>query len=349
MLTPTRFLDACRRRCGDYFTLRPAPDRELVITADPAAVKQVFTGDPNLLYAGEGNVTLAPILGPGSVLLLDGDEHLRHRRLLLPPFHGERMRNYGTMMDEVANRHIAEWPRGRHFAVLPSMQAITLEVIMRAVFGFEDRERRERIGYPLRRLLDTVGSRSRVLAMALTAGRNGPLSPWRRFAALRGKADELLYEEIRDRRRDPRGDAGEDIFSMLLAARDPDGNPLTDSELRDELMTLLLAGHETTATALAWTMERLIRTPDVLAELLAEERAGRGVPRRGDQGDVEAEAGRAGGRSQAAGADGVRGLGASRRHEHRAVDLSLASPCRHLSRTAGLPARALPRRSTRHL
>ena len=169
MLTPTRFLDACRESCGDYFTLRPTPDRELVITADPEAVKRVFTGDPDLLYAGEGNVTLAPLLGPGSVLLLDGPEHLRHRRLLLPPFHGERMRAYGAMMEEVAERRIAAWPADREFPSLPSMQAITLEVIMRAVFGFDDAERRERIGGPLRRLLDMVASRPRVLAMALTA------------------------------------------------------------------------------------------------------------------------------------------------------------------------------------
>ena len=275
MLTPTRFLDACHRRCGDYFTLRPAPDREIVFTVDPAAVEKVFKGDPNLLYAGEGNISLAPILGPGSVLLLDGPEHLRHRRLLLPPFHGERMREYGEVMTEVANRHISSWPRGERFPVLPSMQAITLEIIMRAVFGFEDRARRERIGDPLRRLLDTVSSRPRVLALALTAGRNGPLSPWRRFAAVRAEADALLHEEIRARRADPHGDEGDDIFSMLLAARDPDGAPLTDDELRDELMTLLVAGHETTATALSWTLERLIRTPEVLATVLEEQRAGR--------------------------------------------------------------------------
>ena len=275
MLTPTRFLDACHRRCGDYFTLRPTPDREVVFTVDPAAVEKVFKGDPNLLYAGEGNVSLAPILGPGSVLLLDGKEHLRHRRLLLPPFHGERMRNYGAVMKEVADRHVAAWPRGERFAVLPSMQSVTLEVIMRAVFGFEDRERRERIGDPLRRLLDTVGSRPRVLAMALTAGRNGRLSPWRRFAAIRRQADDLLREEIRARRRDPHGDEGDDIFSMLLAARDSDGEPLSDGELRDELMTLLVAGHETTATALSWTLERLIRSPQVLATLLEQERQGR--------------------------------------------------------------------------
>jgi cytochrome P450 len=276
MLTPTRFLDSCHERCGDYFTLRPAADRDLVLTADPEAVKRVFTGDPNLLYAGEGNITLAPILGSASVLLLDGEDHLRQRRLLLPPFHGERMRNYGTLMEEVAQRHIAEWPRDRRFAVLPSMQAITLEIIMRAVFGFDDRERRDRIGSPLRRLLDTLASRPRVVAMALTANRNGPLSPWRRFAAMRAESDELLFAEIASRRADPHGADGDDIFSMLLAARDPEGEPLTANELRDELMTLLVAGHETTATALAWSLELLGRNPDVLDRLLADERSGGG-------------------------------------------------------------------------
>ena len=274
MLWPTRFLDRCRERCGDYFTLRPERDRLLIVTADPAAVREVFTGDPDVLYAGQGNVPLAPLLGPGSTLLLDGAEHLRHRRLLLPPFHGERMRKYGEVMAEAAERQIASWPRGERFAVLPSMQAVTLEVIMRAVFGFEDAERRERIGDPLRRLLDTVASRPRVLALALTVNRNGPRSPWARFARIREEADTLLYEEIRARRADPHGAEGDDILSLLLAARDEDGNPLTDSELRDELMTLLVAGHETTATALAWTLERLVRTPRVLDRLIAEQREG---------------------------------------------------------------------------
>ncbi|HVS27962.1 MAG TPA: cytochrome P450 [Solirubrobacteraceae bacterium] len=273
VVMPTRFLDACQRRCGDYFTLRPAADRLVVVTADPHAVKQVFTGDPDVLLAGEGNVVLAPILGSGSVLLLDRQEHLRHRRLLLPPFHGERMREYGTLMADVAERHVASWPHGRRFATLASMQAITLEVIMRAVFGVDDRERRERLGAPLRRLLDMIASRRRVLMLALTAGRNGPRSPWGRFAAVRRDADALLYEEIRARRADPGSDR-DDIFSLLLAARDEDGQPLTDSELRDELMTLLVAGHETTATALAWTLERVVRHPEVLDRLQDEQRAG---------------------------------------------------------------------------
>lgn len=280
LLTPTRFFDACHAQCGDWFTLRPQPDRVLVVTVDPGAVREVFTGDPELLHAGAGNVVLAPVLGPGSVLLLDGEEHLRHRRMLLPPFHGERMRAYGTMMEEVAARHVAQWPRERPFAVLPSMQAITLEVILRVVFGLRDPEELERVGAPLRRVLDLVGTRRNVVALGLTQGRRtGPLSPWRRFAAARAAADAVLQEEIRRHRAAAAG--GQDVFSLLVAARDERGRGLTDEELRDELMTLLVAGHETTATALAWTLERLVRHPDVLARLRAE---------RADEGEAYLEA-----------------------------------------------------------
>jgi len=263
MLTPTRFLDSCQERCGDYFTLRPAKDRVLVVTSDPEAVRRVFTGDPRLLHAGEGNEVLEPLLGRGSVLLLDRDEHLRHRRLLLPPFHGERMRTYGE-------GNISRWPRGRRFAALPGMQAITLEVIMRAVFGVEDRRRLDELGRPLRRLLDMVGSRGRVLMLALTAERTGRGSPWARFAKARAEADQLLFAEIRARRADPDSAQRGDIFSLLLAARDEQGTALSDAELRDELMTLLVAGHETTATALAWTLERVTREPRVLERLSSQ-------------------------------------------------------------------------------
>ncbi|MCW3015959.1 MAG: cytochrome [Solirubrobacterales bacterium] len=280
LLTPTSFLDDCHADCGDYFTLRPARDRTLVITADPAAIKQVFTGDPALLHAGAGNVVLAPILGSGSVLLLDGREHLRHRRLLLAPFRGERMRAHADTMREVAERHVAGWPRDRRFGVLPSMQAITLEIILRAVFGVTDPAQMARLGEPLRQLLDMVSPPRRVLALGLTATRTtGPLSPWRRFAAARAAADRVIHEEITARRRelDAGGPDRDDIFSMLVAARDDDGRALTDDELRDELMTLLVAGHETTATALSWTLERVTRHPDVLAQLRSEQSSGEGT------------------------------------------------------------------------
>jgi cytochrome P450 len=274
LLWPTRFLDECHRRCGDFFTFRPAKDRVVVVTVDPQTVKEVFTGDPALLYAGEGNVVLGPLLGPGSTLLLDGAEHMRHRKLLLPPFHGERMREYGDVMTAVAQRHVAQWPRGRSFAVLPSMQAITLEIIMRTVFGLEEADRLARVGEPLRRVLDVVSNRRRVMMLALTAGRTGPRSPWMKLVAARREADEVIYEEIARRKAAGDAEGHDDVFSLLLAARDEDGRPLSDSELRDELMTLLVAGHETTATGLAWALERIVRHPAVLERLVEEERAG---------------------------------------------------------------------------
>ena len=230
-----------------------------MITADPAAVKQVFTGDPKLLHAGEGNIVLAPLLGSGSVLLLDGAEHLRHRRLMLPPFHGERMRTYGEVMRDVAERHVATWPRGRPFAGCPDAGDHP-----RGDHARRLRRRRPASAASCRRAAEAaaelVGSRARCSLLPLTARRRG--------RAARGAASRALARGRRaDLRRDPgaaRGADGaerDDILSLLLAARDEDGEPLTDAELRDELMTLLVAGHETTATALAWALERLVRHP----------------------------------------------------------------------------------------
>lgn len=286
MLTPTRFLEACQARYGDLFTLQLTADRTVVAAADPAVLKQVFTGDPAVLHAGEGNVVLKPLLGPRSVLLLDGPEHLRQRRLLLPPFHGERMRAYGDEMRAVAERHVAAWPVGRPFPVHPTMRAITLEVIVRAVFGVREPDRVARLAAPLRRLLDSTGQPSRLIALQLTSSRRArPRTPWGRVRALLAPADRMLLEEIAARRA-ALGDAAAgaeaaaadrgDILSLLLSARDEHGAPMTDGELRDELFTLLVAGHETTATALAWTLERLVRHPAVLERLQDELAAGGG-------------------------------------------------------------------------
>ncbi len=277
MLQPTRFLDDCQRRYGDHFTVQLTAERTVVISSDPQIVKDVFTGDPEVLRAGEGNIVLRPLLGPRSVLLLDGPEHLRHRRLMLPPFHGERMNRYGAAMAEAAERHVERWPVGSPFAVQPSMQAITLEVILRAVFGVEDEQERERIAAPLRRMLDATASRVRLLLLQVTRSEGaGPRSPWGRFRALMEPADRVIYEQIEARRADPAAAERDDVLSLLLEARDEDGRALTDAELRDELMTLLLAGHETTATALSWTLERITRHPEVLERLLEEEQNGGG-------------------------------------------------------------------------
>jgi len=276
LLQPGKFLEDCRDRYSTPFTVRLSSQRTIVITDDPAVIKQVFTSDPTKLLAGVANVVLQPLLGPRSVLTLDDPEHMRQRKLLLPPFHGERMELYAEAVNDAAERTIAGWPVGEPFAVQPSMQAMTLEVIMRAVFGVTDRARLDQIAGPLRRLLDSMGDTRRLFLLQVASSkRNGPLSPWRKFRKdLLHPADRVLYEEIAARRAD--SEERDDILSLLLAARDEEGQGLTDSELRDELMTLLLAGHETTATALSWTLERLVRHPAVLGRLTEELRAGEG-------------------------------------------------------------------------
>jgi cytochrome P450 len=275
LLRGPHFLEACHRRWGDAFTIRLNTGRTVVIASDPAVVKEVFQSSPDDLHAGAGNVVLKPILGGRSVLLLDGPEHLRQRRLMLPPFHGERMRAYGETMAEVAERHVARWPVGRSFSVHPTMQAITLEIILRTVFGVEQGARVERLAEPMKRLLNSTDQPLRLLALQFTRSAGAkPRSPWGRVYALMAPVDALIREQIAARRAD--AEPRDDILSLLLAARDEDGNGLTDAELRDELMTLLLAGHETTATALAWTLERLVRTPRVLARLREEAETGAG-------------------------------------------------------------------------
>ena len=200
-MQPTSFLVDCERRYGEYFTLRLSDDRTMVITSDPEAVKTVFTGDPAQMLAGKNNDILRPLLGDRSVLLLDGAEHMRQRRLMLPPFHGERMKAYGETMRAVAERQVAAWPHGTPFAAAPSMQAITLEIILRTVFGLDDAERIERVGAPLRRLLDASASQLRLLALQITSSENPrPRSPWGRFNQLVAAADRVVYEEIHARR-----------------------------------------------------------------------------------------------------------------------------------------------------
>ena len=273
LLRGSRFLEDSCERYGPVFSVRLNTGRTVVIAGDPAIAKEVFQGSPDDLHAGAGNVILKPILGGRSVLLLDGPEHLRQRRLMLPPFHGERMRAYGETMREVADRHIGRWPVGRAFSVHPTMQEITLEIILRTVFGVSQPADIERLGAPMKRLLNSTDQPLRLLLLQLTRSAGAkPRSPWGRIFALMAPVDALIHEQIAARR--AQDEPSDDILSLLLAARDEDGNALTDAELRDELMTLLLAGHETTATALAWTVERLVRTPRVLQRLREEVEAG---------------------------------------------------------------------------
>ena len=262
---PGAMLEDCRRRYGDMFTLRIANEGTWVFLADPDAVKEVFTGDPRILHAGEANVVLLPVLGHHSVLLLDEAAHMSQRKLMLPSFHGERMRGYEDTMAEVARAEIERWPIGEPHAVRPAMQRITLEVILRTVFGVQDDSRRARLSDALSRAFEW-GSKPRRMAMMAALG---PRRVAERglFRRVIDPADELIYEEIHRHRDAPDLAERDDVLSLLLQARHEDGSPMSDVELRDELMTLLVAGHETTASALAWAVERLVRHPDKLARV----------------------------------------------------------------------------------
>ncbi|HUE27436.1 MAG TPA: cytochrome P450, partial [Solirubrobacteraceae bacterium] len=265
MLGGVRFLEACRRRYGDMVTMSTLFDNGFVMVFDPTVVKELFQGPGEQLHAGEANALLGPILGERSVLLLDGAEHLRHRRLLLPPFHGQRMQAYVDAMREAADLEIDSWPVGAPFTLLGRMQAITLRVIIRAVFGYEAGPAADELSRRLRAMIDPI-SRPRGLVLLSALDRfGGGKRAVRRFEAQRLAVDELLYAEIAARRADPDLAERSDVFSALLLAEDESGGHLSDREVRDELLTLLLAGHETTATGLAWTFDLLLHTPPVLA------------------------------------------------------------------------------------
>ncbi|MGE5282685.1 MAG: cytochrome P450 [Chloroflexota bacterium] len=265
-----RLLYACQDRYGDMFTIRIAREGTWVMLADPEAIKQVFTGDPKVFHAGEGNEILATVLGRNSLLVLDEERHMSQRKLLLPPFHGARMQGYEETMREIAADEIASWPTGTPYALRPRMQAVTLEIILRTVFGVGSAEAKKLADLrdALRDFLDvTTNPRFLVPLIALGPQRVRRLAAFRRRL---DRVDALIYREIAERRRAEDLEQRDDILSMLVAARHEDGTPMRDEEMRDELLTLLVAGHETTATSLAWAVERLARHPEKLERLRAE-------------------------------------------------------------------------------
>lgn len=265
LLTPQAFLRAVRAEYGKTATLRIPGIPRLVQFSEPEAVREVFATGDELMHAGEANGILEPFLGAYSVLVLDGARHRSQRRLLLPPFRGDRMRAYGEAMRDITVRAMARWPRDQRFPMQRETQAITLEVILRTVFGMVD-------GADQDRMRDLLATALRILDNPLYVVRTfqrdlGPRSPWGRFVRLRREIYAEMDALIARRRREaPR----EDILSMLLAAKHEDGSPMSDEEIRDELFTLLVAGHETTATAISWTLHRLSIHPDVLARTQAE-------------------------------------------------------------------------------
>src|SRR2546423_9805 len=262
-----RFLDACRKRYGDVVTMSTAFDSRFVRVFDPDLLKKVFQAPPDRLRAGEANALLGQILGERSVLVLDGAEHMRQRKLMLPPFHGKRLKTYEDTMRAAADRAIDSWPVGEPFTLMPTMQQVTLDVIMHAVWGIEAGPRAEELKRGGRGGREPLSRRFGVGVLALSGGRFGDRRSVQRFEQRRRELDAMIYEEIAQRRAATDLEERDDVFSMLLGARDEDGEPMTDQELRDELVTLLVAGHETTATGLAWAFDLLLRTPRVMQKL----------------------------------------------------------------------------------
>jgi cytochrome P450 len=256
------------QRYGDMFTVEYLIFGTGVYVADPAAIRELLTGDQSDLRAGEANEPLAPLVGHKSVLVLDGAEHLRQRRLLLPPFQGSAVHAFREVIRDVAAAEVERWQPGAEIVMRDRMRALTFEVICRAVFGVVEPERIERLRAALLPIMD-IGPVTSFLPRPLRRDL-GRLSPWGRLQRRLRRADELLYAEIERRRREPGLEDRTDVLSLLLRARDEDGEPMTDVELRDELMTMLAAGHETTATGLAFAFDLLLHDPEVLGRLRDE-------------------------------------------------------------------------------
>jgi cytochrome P450 family 135 len=253
------FIPAMHRRYGDTFTVNAEPTGFGVVLRDPDDLRTIFRGDPEVFHAGEGNSLLAPLVGRRSVLTMDAPEHVIERRRMLPPFHGERIARVVALMEEETEREVARWPVGRDIKLWPHMQELTLSIIVRVVLGVDEDDRAQAVGAALRRVLQ-VRLRDMLMWVWPNLQRYGP---WSKMVRDLDRADELLYAEIERRRADPRRAERPDVLSMLL-----EGDP--DPELvRDELVTLLVAGHETTAVALAWTFERLLHHSGALAKVRA--------------------------------------------------------------------------------
>lgn len=273
-LRPLAFMDRCGERYGEIFTLRVRRGRPWVFLTNPEHVKQVFTTDSALMGAGAGeaNPLLEPLLGSRSVMLLDEPQHMSDRKNLLPSFHGRRMQAYGDMMSDVAAREIAKWPVGEPFELWPRMQAISLEVVMRAVFGTVEGPRLELLRERLVEMTNWINAPHRLTMLAAVGARSITRSA--EFQAVMGPVEELVLEEVRDRRGAQGAGGGEDIVTMLDHAYNASDGHMDESKMRDELVTMLSDGP--TATSLAWVFERLLRHSEKLERLRREVLAGEG-------------------------------------------------------------------------
>jgi cytochrome P450 family 110 len=277
---PLETLETRSRTYGDdYRVSQPGSRPGLIYFSTPEALEAIFTAKPEQLSTGGGNRILQHLLGEHGIVLLEGAAHQRQRQLLIPPFHGDRMRSYANIIQTITHEVMQPWRVGTRFSVRPAMQAISLQVILKTVFGLESGPRYQQLQQTLTQMLDGFNAPSGAMFLFYPFLQKdwGAWSPWGRFLRLRQQIDEMLYAEIAERRAqsDPEQAAEgtverTDILALLMAARDPEGQPMSDVELRDELITLLFAGHETTASALAWALYWIAYLPEVRTKLLAE-------------------------------------------------------------------------------
>lgn len=269
---PLEFMDACAQRYGDTFTVRVGINfAPVVFLSHPQAIQELFAADAKQLDAGRANKGVAFLLGENSLIVQDGEYHQRQRRLLTPPFHGERMRAYGQLICDITEKVISQWQEGKPFSARLSMQQISLSAILHAIFGLDEGQRYEQLKQLLSLMLDSISDPLSAIPIFVPPLQRdlGSWSPWGRFVRLKQQIAQLLYDEIEERR-SQLDSSRTDILTLLLSARDEEGQPMTDAELHDELITLLVAGHETTATAVAWALYWIHYLPEVHQKLLEE-------------------------------------------------------------------------------
>ena len=268
---PLQMMEKSAKTYGDTFKLFLVGNNSMVFVSHPQAIKEIFTASPDKFDSGRGNQLIASLLGEQSLVLLDGAQHQRQRKLLTPPFHGDRMKSYGKLICKITEKVISEWKIGEPFEVRKSMQEISLRVILQAVFGLSQGERYDEIKQLISSILEISGSplKAMLVFVPLLQKDLGAWSPWGSFLRQQKRLDDLLYAEIQERRDNP-DSSRKDILSLMMAARDEENQPMTDQEMRDELMTLLVAGHETTASSLTWAFYWIHHLPEVREKLLAE-------------------------------------------------------------------------------
>jgi cytochrome P450 family 135 len=268
MYRPIEFMERCRRKYGPIFSIRLGAARNIVVVGDPAHAMEVLSGDPEIYESGQANLLFRPVLGRNSLLVLDGGQHMEHRRIMLPNFKAGHVQTYSDAIERAVHRRMADWPMDEAFRLAPEMQAITYEAISRVVFGDKVDERGERLAMLAGDMMDRCASVFTMLPPLRVE--LGGMSPYARLMKVVDEIDRLLYAIIKERREDPLSPLRDDVLSMLLQAQLEDGSPLGDRAIRDEILTMIMAGFETTTAGLAWAFERILRTPRVQARLQEE-------------------------------------------------------------------------------